>query len=73
VHQGDVGTHALGACDLADEASPPDVGVKESLVKRGDRLASSEVRPIEPDEVTVLGEGSSVASQQPMFPASISC
>ena len=61
VHQGDVGTQEPEARDLADEASPLEVCVKESLVKRGDLVASFEVRPIEPDEITVLSEQSGVS------------
>jgi hypothetical protein len=58
--QGDVGIQEPDARDLADEAGPLEVCVKESLVKRGDLLASFEVRPIEPDEITVLSERSGI-------------
>jgi hypothetical protein len=44
----------------ADETGPLEVSVKESLVKRGDLVASFDVRPIEPDEVTVLRERSGI-------------
>ena len=71
MHQGDVGTQKPDARDLADEAGPLEVCVKASLVKRGDLLSSFDVRPIEPDEVTLLGEGSGVGLATARFQASI--
>jgi hypothetical protein len=56
VHQGDVGTQEPDTRDLTDESGPPEVGVKELPVKRGDLVALSEVRPIKPDDITILGE-----------------
>ena len=56
------------ARDLADEAGPLEVCFKESLVKRGDLLASFEVRPIEPDEITILGKLSRIGLATALVP-----
>jgi len=58
MYEGDVGADEPDPLDPADEEGPLEICTEEPLVKRRDLLPSLEVRPIEADQITVLGKWS---------------
>jgi hypothetical protein len=56
VHQSNIGIQETNARDFPDEACSLEIRLKESLVKRDDFFASSEVGAIERNEISIFGE-----------------
>jgi len=69
VYEGDVGAEEPDTLDPADEAGLLEIRTEEPLVKRSDLAPSFEVRPIEADEITVLGKWSGESLAAAIVPA----